>query len=213
MRLEQGEAEEGRRGTGILGGSFDPIHNAHLRLADCALEELGLSEICFLPAAHPYLHKHKDISPFEIRAEMTRLAIRGRRDFRLSLMEGEREGPSYTVDTLRILRERCPGESFTLIIGADQLYELENWHEPSLLFRLSEIAAARRDSGRRERSLLEQAEYLRERYGARIHLLSMEETEISSSRIREMVRRGEDISGLVPESVLCYIREKGLWRS
>ena len=94
MRLEQGEAEEGRRGTGILGGSFDPIHNAHLRLADCALKELGLSEICFLPAAHPYLHKHKDISPFEIRAEMTRLAIRGRRDFRLSLMEGEREGPS-----------------------------------------------------------------------------------------------------------------------
>lgn len=205
--------ENGLRRVGLMGGTFDPIHNAHLALADCALKSLQLDEICFLPAAEPYLDKHT-FTAFADRLRMTELAIGGRKDFHVSGIEGERDGKTYTADTLRILKEHCPHTEFHFILGADQLYSLESWHEIETIFRLAVLTAAEREQrGRADSQRFQQRiQYLKDRYEARIEILPFPEMDISSTEIRQRAAAGEDLQGLVPEAVRRYILEKGLYR-
>lgn len=200
-----------KKRVGLLGGSFDPIHNAHLSLAECAYKELLLDELWFLPAGQPYMDKHGNVSSPERRLEMTRAAIRGRENFRVSAVELEREGNTYTVDTLRLLKKAYPDTEFCYIIGADQLYALDRWHEPEELFSLCRFAAAGRITERQERGMEEQAAYLSEKYGADISLLNFEISDVSSTMVRGLIAGGQDVSGLVPAPVISLIRKWGLY--
>ncbi len=201
------------RRVGLMGGTFDPIHNAHLSLADCALENLQLDEVWFLPAAVPYLDK-ETFTSFTDRMRMTELAIAGRKNFRVSGIEAERTGKTYTADTLRILKARCPDTEFHFILGADQLYSLESWHEIEVIFQLAVLTAAEREQGGMEdtQRFRNRIQYLKDHYGARIEVLPFPEMDISSTEIRRKAAAGEELRGLVPESVQDYILKKGLYR-
>lgn len=202
------------RRIGLMGGTFDPIHNAHLSLAECALKSLSLDEIWFLPAAVPYLDKHA-VTSFTDRLRMTELAAAGHKNFRVSGIEGERTGNTYTADTLRILKQRCPDTEFHFILGADQLYSLESWHEIEVIFQLAVLTAAEREqSGLSDhRGFRERIRYLREHYNARIETLSFPEMDISSTEIRRLAAAGEDLRGLVPEAVRDYILKNRLYQT
>lgn len=206
--------EKSLRRIGIMGGTFDPIHNAHLALADCALKSLQLDAIWFLPAAVPYLDKHA-VSPFSDRLRMTELAVADRKQFRVSDIEGERTGNTYTADTLRILKERCPNTEFHFILGADQLYSLESWHEIEVIFQLAVLTAAEREqTGRTDRqSFQERIKYLQERYHARIERLPFPEMDISSTEIRQRAAAGKELQGLVPDAVRDYILNNKLYQT
>lgn len=196
---------------GIMGGTFDPIHYAHLSLGRCAKTELQLDEIWFMPAGDPYLKHGRGVTPAADRAAMTALAIQDEADFRLSRLEMEREGETYTADTLSILHERYPNVHFYFILGSDSLYQLEHWHAPDRILHLATIVAARREYEHEARSFEEQVRYLTTRYGADIALLSFEESPISSTEIRKRVTAGEDITALVPPKVAKYIKEHHLY--
>jgi len=117
---------------GVLGGTFDPVHNGHLILAEEARSWLNLAEVLFVPAGQPWLKVDRPISPAEHRLQMLRLALADKPHFKLSTMEIERAGPSYTVDTIAALREQLGSEDeLFFILGWDNLAELPQWWEPS----------------------------------------------------------------------------------
>lgn len=196
--------------TGILGGTFDPIHYAHLMLAEYAYEALSLDRVLIMPAGDPYLKLERGISSDEDRAEMTRLAIRANSHFEFSDIELNREGNTYTVDTLRILKEEYPDDEFFFITGSDTLFQMESWKEPAQIFEYAAIVTSSR--GIDEIDLEEQAEHLKERFGARIHILNMPQIEISSTAIRAMISEGRSARYMTEDAVLNYIKEKGLYR-
>ena len=204
--------QDTRKRVGIMGGTFDPIHNAHLALAACAQAQLQLDEVWFMPAGDPYLKHSRKVSPAVDRAAMTELAIAGHPGFCLSRLEMERSGETYTSETLTILHERYPEVHFYFIVGSDSLYQLERWHEPETILRLATLVAAERVYADRPRSFEAQERYLEERYGADVAVLQFEEMDISSTEIRARAARGEDITGFVPAAVARYIGEHQLYR-
>ena len=127
--------------TGILGGTFNPIHMAHLIIAEIALEEAELDEILFIPSGCSYLKDAADILPAKERIHMTGLAIEDNPKFALSTIETDREGNSYTCDTLLELRERYPDQENYLIVGADNLFTMEEWKDPEVIFQNAEKSA------------------------------------------------------------------------
>lgn len=192
---------------GILGGSFDPIHLGHLLIAQEAAEELSLEQVLFIPAGKAWL-KGREISPAYHRLEMVRLAVSGNPAFDISTIEIEREGPSYTVDTLLSLRQKVP-ELF-LLIGWDSLIELPKWYRPDWLVQLCHLVAVPRhgiptpDLAGLEREI--------PGISGRLRMLSWPVIDISSSMVRERVKRGRSIRYMVPEQVEKYICERGLYR-
>ncbi len=197
---------------GILGGTFDPIHNAHLALAECAHIQLSLDEIWFMPDANPPHKTERKVTAAEDRCRMTGLAIEGKPAFVLSLIEQKRAGYTYTADTLKLLKTQYPDCEFYFMIGSDSLYQIETWYHPERIMKLAVLAVAGRDFPGEERTLHEQADYLRSKYGARIEMLSFDEIDISSTEIRKMVSEGRDIRKLVPEKVCDYILAHRLYQ-
>ncbi|WP_242944372.1 nicotinate-nucleotide adenylyltransferase [Oribacterium sp. WCC10] len=201
-----------KKKVGIMGGTFDPVHNAHLSLGQCALSQLSLDEVWFMPARDPYFKKKKNVTPAKLRCDMTSLAVSGHPGFRLSLFELEREGETYTAETLELLSEKFPDIHFYFIIGADSMYQIDTWWHPENIMKLCTLVVAGRHYPDGQRSFQEQVNYLRERFQADIEVLDFSETDISSTMIREMVAEGRDISLLVPEAVMHYIEEKHLYK-
>ena len=204
--------KENRKRVGIMGGTFDPIHKAHIALAECAKAQLSLDEVWFMPAGDPYLKHSRKVSPATDRAAMTALAIEGHPGFRLSRLEMERSGETYTSETLTILRAQYPDVHFYFIVGSDSLYQLERWHAPETILRLATLVAAEREYADRPRSFGAQVRYLEECYGADVAVLPFEEMDISSTEIRARAARGEDITALVPPAVATYIEAHQLYR-
>ena len=204
--------KENRKRVGIMGGTFDPIHHAHIALAECAKAQLSLDEVWFMPAGDPYLKHSRKVSPTADRAAMTALAIEGHPGFRLSRLEIERSGETYTSETLTILHARYPDVHFYFIVGSDSLYQLERWHAPETILRLATLVAAEREYADRPRSFGAQVRYLEECYGADVAVLPFEEMDISSTEIRARAARGEDITALVPAAVAAYIEAHQLYR-
>lgn len=190
--------------TGILGGTFNPIHMAHLIIAEIALEEAELDEILFIPSGCSYLKDAADILPAKERIHMTGLAIEDNPKFALSTIETDREGNSYTCDTLLELRERYPDQENYLIVGADNLFTMEEWKDPEVIFQNAKILAAVR-GGKKRDDMEEKIRELKEKYGADITLLPIKHVDISSSMIREKVARGCSIRYMLPEGVRQYI--------
>jgi len=197
---------------GVLGGTFDPIHNGHLAVAEEVRARLNLGEVLFVPAGQPQLRTNSPISAAEHRLEMVRLSITGRPYFRLSTVEIERAGPSYTVDTIAELRRQFGSQDeLFFILGWDSLAELPRWREPSRLVKIKMcymVAVPRPGYPLPDLGSLEaQVPGL----ARRVIVLDLPRVDISASEIRQRASQGLPIGHLVPEPVDKYIREQGLY--
>lgn len=196
---------------GILGGTFDPPHIGHLWLASLAADSLGLDRVLLMPAARPPHKGGRAISNAADRILMTRLAIADNLLLEVSLIEMERPGPSYTVDSLEALQAHYgPATRLVLVMAADSLAQIDSWREPDRLLELAEWAV-----GPRPGSTLPDRAALRGRFGKaadRIHLLEGPALEVSGTEIRRRVAAGRVIRYLVPAAVEELIRARGLYR-
>lgn len=201
-----------KRRIGIMGGTFDPIHIAHLQLAECAYEQFALEQVLFIPSGDPP-HK-KDVLVLEEnhRANMVKLAIENNPHFAFSDIEIKRGGFSYTSDTLIWLCNEHPDQEYYFIEGADSLNYMEDWHNPQDIFDHAVILSANRDK-LPEEVIDKRIDFLKGQYGARIKKLELPNLEISSSMLRELVAKGESIRYYVPESVRQYIEENNLYQN
>jgi nicotinate-nucleotide adenylyltransferase len=184
--------------VGILGGTFDPIHLGHLAAAQAAMDCERLDRVVFIPTGVPP-HRAPAIAGPADRLEMTRLAVAGRQGFEVSDVELRRQGTSYTVDTLRELDAQHPEDELFLILGWDAAKLLKGWREPDEVRRLARILIVTRPgSGRPEAT----ADIVCER----------PTPDVSASRLRRALRRGEGVERYLPRSVAGYIAARGLYR-
>ncbi len=195
---------------GVLGGTFDPIHKGHLIIAEEARGKLNLAEILFMPAGQPWLKMNHSISVAEHRVQMVRFAIADKPYFKLSAMEIERPGPTYTVDTIAELQAQLgAGEELFFIMGWDNLTELPQWREPSRLVEMCHLVAVPRPGC--PPPDLDSLEATIPGLASSTIILNMPEMDISASDIRNRVAQGLPVSHLIPEPVDRYIREHGLY--
>ena len=200
--------------TAILGGTFDPIHTGHLKLAENAWNQFSLDECWFLPAPNPP-HKAGHVNAdYADRLAMARLAVEPYPHFTVSDFESRRPAglPSYTSETLKALCALYPDTEFSFLIGADSFYEIEGWHEPGEIFQRARILVADRDYEKNHDSLSGHAETLRRKFGARIDFIRAEEVDISSAHIRAMFASGSRTpKRLIPPAVFEYIQAHHLY--
>ncbi len=190
---------------GLFGGTFNPLHSAHLLVAKAAYEQFELSRVVFIPSGIP---PHKEILANvtkEDRYAMVKRAIAPFPHFSVSRIEIDRDGPSYTIDTIRSLQGDYP-QGLCFIVGADLLSQIETWKEPYKLLESVPFLIAPRN--RVPRELFAAPPFDR----ARISFLDMEEVDLSSTWVRNQIRRGEGIPDCVPEPVADYIEEHGLYQ-
>ncbi|MBA7480305.1 Nicotinate-nucleotide adenylyltransferase [subsurface metagenome] len=195
---------------GVMGGTFDPIHNGHLMVAEEVRTRLNLAEILFVPAGQPWLKTDTPISPAEHRIQMVRLAIAGKPYFGLSTIEVERAGPTYSVDTVAKLKAQLgAGDELFLILGWDSLAELPQWREPSQLIEMCHLVVVPRPGY--PTPDLNSLEAAISGLSQRVVFLDGPEIDISASEIRDRVARGLSVHHLVPEPVNRYIKEHRLY--
>ena len=209
---------------GLMGGTFNPVHLAHLRIAEEAWELCGLDRVAFIPAADP---PHKPLAgevPFEMRCEMVRLAIAGNPAFELSDIEGRRAGKSYSIDTIGRFRADYPGKGLFFIIGSDSFLEIGLWHRYAEIFRQCSLIVVERPGCRIEEPLAALPVAIRGEFGytpadrtlehcsgERVHFLQGCPLDISSSEIRRLTAAGRSITYLVPPAVEAYIKEQRIY--
>lgn len=197
---------------GILGGTFDPIHIGHTKLGIEAIKQFDLSEIWIIPAFNPPHKTLKNVTSYEDRVNMIRLAIENLSQFKILEIEKMRGGKSYTSETLKELVSLYPKIRFSFIIGADSLYEIEDWHKPEEVMKFARLLVALR-TYKTYKSLVEQADYLKEKYNADIEIISYNKIDISSNEIRSLVSKNKDYSALVDEQVKKYIESNKLYKA
>lgn len=188
---------------GLFGGTFDPVHNAHVALAHSALDAFGLDELRWVPAGRPYQKRH--VTPAAHREAMVRLAIAHEPRFVLDRIELERAGPSFTLDTVRALQAARPGADWVLLIGQDQFATLHTWHDWRELLGRVTLAVANRPG------IVKAPHADVQRHPHRAVPLPM--LDISSTEIRTRAAAGHDISSLVPPEVARYIENHALYRA
>jgi nicotinate-nucleotide adenylyltransferase len=198
---------------GIFGGSFDPIHNGHLKLAAAGLECCGLDQVWFVPAWLPPHKQDRRQTPGPLRAQMVELAIADHERFELCRMELDRGGISYTIDTLTEIRRQRPHDELFLLLGADSLQDLPTWHRPVEICRLARPVVVDRP-GSRETDFVILASILSAEDLANVNPVraEMPACDISSSEIRRRVAAAESIEGLTPRAVAEFITQQGLYR-
>ena len=189
--------------VGIFGGSFDPVHRAHVALARLALTELALDRVLWVPAGQPW-QKDRRLTPAADREAMVRLAIAGEPGFAIDRREIERSGPSFTVDTVRELHAAHPGTDWFLLIGQDQYAGFHTWHGWKELLGLVTLAIANRPDA----PLSADPQVLAMPHAA----VALPMMDISSTDIRERLAAGRDIADLVPAEVARYIDRHHLYR-
>jgi nicotinate-nucleotide adenylyltransferase len=209
---------------GVFGGTFDPIHLAHLRCAEEAREQLALDRVLFIPSASPPHKGGRAVAPARDRLAMVRGAVAGNPGFAVSSMELERPGRSYTVDTLRELRARLPDTRLVLLVGLDAFREIGTWKEYESLFALADVAVLARPRHRSSnlRALLPFAargwfcysanrSRLEHRSGNQVIFLDVTALDISATAIRQRAAKGRTIRYLVPPSVERYVSDHRLY--
>ncbi len=209
---------------GLLGGSFNPIHNAHLRIAGEALKACRLDRVIFIPAADP---PHKplagDIS-FESRSHMVSLAIAGRADFGMSTIEAERGGKSYSIDTIRAFRELFPDDDLFFIIGGDSFLEIGTWYHYNEIFRSCNLIVVERpgcqiinpldalpDAIKGTFTVDGETGCLRHETGNSTYFIIGSPLELSSTEIRRFAGADADITRYVPSDVAAYISQQRIY--
>lgn len=201
------------RKIGIMGGTFDPVHNGHLMLADTAYRQFNLDQVWFLPNGNPPHKKEENIgTDARHRSRMVALAIQGRDYCRLEEYEVRRREVSCSYQTLEHFRKQYPEDEFYFIIGADSLFAIETWVHPERIFPACVILAACRDDHDTLEEMKVQIGHLKTVYPkARIQLLRSPLIPVSSSEIRRKIRAGLSIAEEVPEEVEAYIKEEELY--
>jgi nicotinate-nucleotide adenylyltransferase len=193
---------------GLLGGTFNPPHIGHLVCATQALSALELDQVRFVPVHQPP-HKEVHADPgVDHRVELCRRAVADDDRLSVSLIEAEVPGPSYTVDTLSRLHDRCPGDQLTFIVGGDMALSLPAWREPAAILSLATLGVAEREGVRRA----DIAERLADLGTENVRFFDMPRIDVSSSLIRRLVGLGRPIRYLVPDAVADYIAAEGLYR-
>lgn len=209
---------------GLLGGTFNPIHLAHLRIAEAAREAAGLEQVLFIPAADP---PHKPLAynvPFKMRYEMVQEAIADHPKFSVSDIEAQLQGKSYTVETLKALHKVRPADELHFIIGSDSFLEIGSWHRFGELFSLASLVVVTRPGSSVTEPLMQlpkevkgqfkqdNAVCLRHDSGTTIRFVEDCTLDISSSHLRERIALGRSVRYLVPKEVENYIAQKELYR-
>jgi nicotinate-nucleotide adenylyltransferase len=196
--------------VGVLGGTFDPVHMGHLAIAEEARASLDLVEVILLPAGQPLLKPPRPITPAVHRLHMLRLAVADRPYFKVSAMEIERPGPSYTVDVIAELRVQYDiGDEIYFILGWDSLAQLPEWREPSRLIRMCYLVAVPRPGWQLPK--LEALEASIPGISQRVVYLDKPCIDISATVIRERAARGLSLRHLVPGPVAEYIKKHKLY--
>jgi nicotinate-nucleotide adenylyltransferase len=210
---------------GILGGTFNPVHIAHLRIAEEVRERFDLERVIFVPASTP---PHKPLAgdlPFDMRHRMVELAIAGNPSFTVSDIEGLREGKSYSIDTIHALREEFPGDELFFVIGSDSFLDIGTWLRYESIFALCNIVVVERPAAvvlsicsslplgiLHDFSYCESEKRLTHRSGHSVHYLKGVPLNISSSAIRRLAGEGQSIRYLVPDEVEQFIKDHRLYR-
>jgi nicotinate-nucleotide adenylyltransferase len=195
------------RKIGVMGGTFDPIHYGHLVTAEEALHQYELDEVVFVPTGQPWMKEHERVSPAEDRYLMTVIATASNPRFSVSRIEVDRQGATYTVDTLRTLKEeRGPDASLYFITGVDAVLEIFQWKDPDELFSLATFIAATRPGYDMSGFEAARAE------GQDVRVMKIPALAISSTDVRARVASGRPIRYLVPEGVNSYVQKAGLYR-
>lgn len=198
---------------GIMGGTFNPIHNGHLTLASTALLQYALDEVWFMPSGLPAHKSNSELLSADIRLAMVKLAIAGNKHFVASSFEIDREGFTYTADTMTALAKEYPDAEFFFIIGGDSLMKFHHWVKPEVISAHATLLAAGRN-GYSQEEIEQQTERLSLNFGTRVLLLDMPEIAISSREIRSYCKVGnyEEIKAFVPEPVLKFMIENMLYQ-
>ncbi|MGV0393043.1 nicotinate-nucleotide adenylyltransferase [Corynebacterium riegelii] len=189
-----------------MGGTFDPIHHGHLVAASEAAHRFALDEVVFVPTGQPWQKAGRQISPAEDRYLMTVIATASNPRFTVSHVDIDREGPTYTIDTLRDLREVYPDAELFFITGADALSSIMSWHDWDKMFELAEFVGVTRPGYELTEDMLPQD------IQERVHLLDIPAMAISSTDCRERASQGRPVWYLVPDGVVQYIAKHGLYR-
>ena len=209
---------------GLMGGTFNPVHLAHLRAAEEARELCNLDRVFFIPALEPPHKMLAGATPFELRCEMVKRAIADNPFFELSLIEGQREGKSYSIDTITVFRDEYPKAWLYFIIGSDSFLEISSWRRYTEIVRLCSLIVVER-SGRRiinPPSLLSPDLASEFRYnsttrtlehcaGTSVRFLPACPLDISSTEIRRLAASGHSITYLVPHTVEEYIKQQRIY--
>jgi nicotinate-nucleotide adenylyltransferase len=196
---------------GVFGGTFDPVHWGHLLMAEHCREQCELDLVWLLPAGLPPHKTGAEISSGKQRAEMLEFATAGHESLIVNRMEFDREGKSFTVDTLRQIHQERPEDELFFLIGADSLDDLPGWREPEHIIELATVVAVNRG----DRPLPSQEEligHLGERIARGVRLVTMPGIDLSSTDIRQRVNEGKSIRYMVPRAVEAYIAEHKLYR-
>ena len=204
--------QQGFSKIGILGGTFNPIHCGHLIIAEAVRERFCLDKVLFIPSGQPPHKPDDEVIDAEYRYEMVRRAVASNRFFETSRVELDREGYTYTINTLRTLREEYGADTgLFFIIGADVIPELTTWKDFDLVFKLCEFIAVLRP-GHDRKSFETDIRQIKNNYDIKINITDAPLIDISSSDIRERCSRGNSIKYLVTEGVEEYIYSEGLYR-
>ena len=195
--------------VGVFGGTFDPIHVAHLAVAEEARDALGLESVLFVPAGEPPHKRGRPITDIEHRLAMVEAAVAGNAGFAVSRLELDRDGPSYTIDTLRDLRAADPGRDLALVLSAEAFLELPTWHEPAAILAVAALVVAPRDG------YPDAAQDFLDRHFpgtvARAVFLDGPRMRLSASEIRARAAAGRSLRYLVPDAVAAYIGDHALY--
>lgn len=197
---------------GIMGGTFNPVHKGHIKLALSAYTELKLNKVWFMPSKNPPHKKKNDIASDYHRVNMIKLAIESYDEFELSEVELQREGTTYTADTLLYLKEKYPEHEFFFIMGADSLINIEKWYKPDKLFELTSFIVSSRDDIDKI-DLDTHIDYLKNKYkNVKIYILNMNKIKVSSTELRKTYRDYKNISNdIMDDKVNKYIKENRVY--
>lgn len=198
-----------RKKIGIMGGTFNPIHLGHMLVAENAYETFGLDEILFVPSGIPYMKE--DVLDAKTRITMTGIAIEDNSHFALSTIEVERDGNSYSYETIRDLKAANPNIEYYFIVGADSLFKMDKWRCPEKIFKEVTILVARR-LGNEDEELNTKIDELKEKYDADIRILPINCVDISSTMIRDKVRKHQSIRYMVHYRVIEYIEKNHIYQ-
>ncbi len=193
-----------------MGGTFNPIHIAHTSMARAALIQADLDKVLFMPSKNPPHKSEREVLAENFRADMVKIAIKEEDGFVYSDFELKREGTTYSADTLRLLNEQFPEDTFFFIMGGDSFFSIEKWYRPEEIMKRAVLLPISRDDAGLDEMLL-QKKNLEEHYGAKIQIVTMPAIHISSSDIREKLSRQEDVSRYLSKGVTEYIKTNHLY--